>query len=256
MPRQGAVDPGEVGIRQSVVRTVPASGSAGGHGRSAPGTAPRRPDRGLPPPEATPLSRTADQALDVGIDEAPAYGDVLGPEDVGGEIDERVRHGGVGPVEDARRGRGRRRRSTDGSRHGPASDRVRSRRGAGTTRPSAALWSATGSQVIPDSRPSSAVSSVISSTCAARSVSDRTGSPRATSSSVRPSHDCWIPAWATTPSCHSDSSWSPSSAAPRSRISIQPRGRRRRSPPVPAPASARPGPASRPPRAGRRRRCT
>ena len=72
-------------------------------------------------------------------------------------------------------------------------------------------------------RPSSTVSSAIASTCAARSVSDRTGSPRATSSSVRPSHDCWMPACATTPSCHSDSSWSPSSAAPRSRISIHPR---------------------------------
>ena len=72
-------------------------------------------------------------------------------------------------------------------------------------------------------RPSSTASSDIASTCAARSVSDRTGSPSATSSSVRPSHDCWIPACATTPWCHRDWSWSPSPAAPRSRISSQPR---------------------------------
>ena len=60
-------------------------------------------------------------------------------------------------------------------------------------------------------------------THAARSVSDRTGSPRATSSSVLSSQDCWMRACATSPSCHSDWSWSPRSAAPKSRISSHPR---------------------------------
>ncbi len=48
-----------------------------------------------------------------------------------------------------------------------------------------------------DIRSSSTVSSVISSTCVARSLNDRTGSPRPTSSAVRPSHRRWMPATAT-----------------------------------------------------------
>jgi hypothetical protein len=92
---------GEVGARESVVRAVP-------HQRGKQGTVRLHlVERSDDQTEAYRLAKRLLRAhgrpnADMRIDQAPTYGLVVGPEDVGGEIDERVRHGGVGPVEDAR----------------------------------------------------------------------------------------------------------------------------------------------------------
>ena len=138
----------------------------------------------------------------------------------------------------------RRRRSTDGSRHGPGSDPVRSRRGAGTTRPRPALSPATGrarprtaapAARCPRSSPRPARPGPSATGPAARERPARRSGPATTAGSRR------------APRRPRATATRPGHPARRHRgrasASI-PGRRRRRSPPAPAPASVRPGPAS------------
>ena len=222
MAGQAALDP--VRGRHPPVRRPhrPPSASAGWPGRTAPGRALRRPDRGPPPPAATPPTPPAPRRR-----RTRRRGGGVRPRPWSGRRRWRDRRTGATRRRRSSRRRAwwsdRGRRSTDGGRRGPGSGPVRARRGAGTTRPGPAPTPATVRARPQASAPAARCPRTSPRPASARSVSDRTGSPSATSSSVRPSHDCWMPACATTPSCHRDWSWSPSSAAPRSRISSQPR---------------------------------